>query len=237
MPLSLFIAVDAPRDPVPEAILSKISACIAATPGLERAEVFTPATAHDPYLDDGAPPPLAIQIDFRSLLDLEAACSVGGHLQGLVSAGLPDTNTNGGTRVMQQAMVTRRWPGPDPVFRNPPGTPHCTYLVDYPGPADDLVAWLSHYVGSHQPVMMRFPGIREIDICTRCDWVSALPFARADSMLKNKVVFDSPEALTAALRSPVREAMRADFRDFPPFQGGNTHYPMFTRTIWPIRPH
>jgi hypothetical protein len=50
-------------------------------------------------------------------------------------------------------------------------------------------------------------------------------------MQRNKVVFDSPAALKAALSSPVRHEMRADFKAFPPFTGENSHYPFATETI------
>jgi hypothetical protein len=33
----------------------------------------------------------------------------------------------------------------------------------------------------------------------------------------------------------VRHEMRADFKNFPPFTGGNTHFPMLTRTVAPHR--
>ena len=45
------------------------------------------------------------------------------------------------------------------------------------------------------------------------------------------VAFDSPAALSAALNSPLREEMRADFRKFPPFSGRVTHFPMLTRSM------
>jgi hypothetical protein len=47
-------------------------------------------------------------------------------------------------------------------------------------------------------------------------------------MQRNKVVFDSPDALNAALASPVRHEMRADFKNFPPFSGANLHFPMIS---------
>jgi hypothetical protein len=50
-------------------------------------------------------------------------------------------------------------------------------------------------------------------------------------MQRNKVVFDSPAALTAALNSPVRHEMRAAFHRFPSFTGPITHFPMTTRTV------
>jgi hypothetical protein len=79
--------------------------------------------------------------------------------------------------------------------------------------------------------MARFPGIRGIEIYSRLDWCSPTGWQRETAMQRNKVVFDSPEALTEALNSPVRHEMRADFRQFPPFTGTNSHFPMWTRKI------
>jgi hypothetical protein len=79
--------------------------------------------------------------------------------------------------------------------------------------------------------MAKFPNIRQIEICSRVDWTSALPYPRDNQMQRNKVVFDSQAALTAALNSPVRHEMRADFKEFPPFSGGNTHFPMLTLEV------
>jgi hypothetical protein len=47
------------------------------------------------------------------------------------------------------------------------------------------------------------------------------------------VVFDDQAALTAALNSPVRHEMRADFKHFPPFAGKVTHFPMHTQAVSP----
>jgi hypothetical protein len=66
---------------------------------------------------------------------------------------------------------------------------------------------------------------------TRVDWVSHLPMRKVNHMQRNRVMFDSPEALTAALQSPVRHELRADFHTFPPFEGGNFHYPMWTESV------
>jgi hypothetical protein len=44
-------------------------------------------------------------------------------------------------------------------------------------------------------------------------------------------VFDSPATLSTALLSPTIRNMRADYHRFPPFSGGNVHYPMVTRML------
>src|SRR5271166_3086476 len=63
-------------------------------------------------------------------------------------------------------MLVRRYPVPDPTFRTPPGELPCTYLVAYEGAAEDLPAWLAHYIADHPPIMSRFPGVRQIEIYT-----------------------------------------------------------------------
>ena len=68
----------------------------------------------------------------------------------------------------QQAMLLRRCPVPAANLPVPSST--CSYLVGYHGPAEDLNAWLAHYIEHHPPIMARFPAIREIEVCTRIDW-------------------------------------------------------------------
>lgn len=201
------------------------------TPGLTSARIYTPEHATDPYLNDGPPPQLAFQLYFADIADLEAALAPDGHLQALAApATLPSL---AGIAVTQQAMLVRRFPVPDATFGTPAGGLPCTYLVSYLGQAEDLNAWHDYYIRSHPPIMAQFPGIRQIEIYTRLDWRGFLPWTRVDDMQRNKVVFDSQAALDAALNSPVRHLMRADFKKFPAFTGDNTHYPMATLTVTP----
>lgn len=213
--------------------LARVLDVVATTPGLARGLVFTPEATNDPYksVDDVASPQLALELYFERIDQLEQALARNGHLQALAQ---PDTLPSlAGVEVTQQAMVARPFPVPDPVFRTGPDGLPCTYLVHYSGSADDLNAWNDYYLRHHPPVMARFPGIREIEVCTRIDWCGFLPWRRVDYMQRNKVVFDSAAALTAALNSPVRDEMRADFKQFPPFTGGNAHYPVATREVRP----
>ncbi|MGB8436998.1 MAG: hypothetical protein WCE38_22360 [Burkholderiales bacterium] len=210
---------------------NRFIAIVGATPGLRRALIYTPETAADPYLDDGLPPPLAAQLDFAEIEALEHALARDGHLQELAApAALPSL---AGAQVTQQAMLMRTFSVPDPVYRTAPGALPCSYLVSYPGPAEDLNEWLSFYIAHHPVPMAKFPGIRELEVQTRIDWCGSLPWPRANAMLRNRVAFDSEVALEAALASPVRHEMRADYKRFPPFSGGNTHHPMATLTVKP----
>jgi len=178
-----------------------------------RALLHTPARAHDPFLDDGAPPATVAQLYFDSLRDLEASAT---------ALGEPWAGA--------EAMNVRSFPVPDPRVRTADGA-YCTYLVAYEGPAQDEAAWHAHYLADHPPLMARLPGIRELEVYLPLDWRCPAELASRRHLQRNKVAFDSPEALSAALDSPVRREMRASYGRLPPFSGRVTHYPMITRLV------
>jgi uncharacterized protein (TIGR02118 family) len=221
-----------PEQTVSAAEYERLRGLLAATPGLAQGLIFTPESTHDPYLNDGAPPALGLQLYFDEIAALEAALGSDSPLQILAGPDILPSLT--GAEVSQQAMLVRRFPVPEPRPGTEAGARSCTYLVAYEGAADDLSAWLAHYIGQHPPIMARFPGIRQIEIYTRLDWCGGLSWPRVEHMQRNKVVFDSAAALTAALNSPVRHEMRADFANFPPFSGPVTHFPLATETVIPI---
>jgi hypothetical protein len=207
--------------------IGSISDLLRRMPGLARGLIHTAANANDPYLDDGTPPALALQLYFAELPALETALARSGPLQALASSeAFPELAQCVPT---QQAMLARAFAVPDPAIRPAADGAYCTYLVAYEGQAENLNLWLDHYLTHHTGHMARFPGIRELEVYTGLDWVGFLPWRRVDFMQRNKVAFDSVEALTAALHSPIRHEMRADYRTFPPFSGPVTHYPMATR--------
>lgn len=210
--------------PAPE--LAALRDRVARIPSLVEGLIYTPAAARDTYVADGTPPPLGLQLHFDRLEHLEAACAASGPLSDLPTL-LPSL---GKTRAGVQAFWRRTWPVPEP---NNDGGRRCSYVVHYSGPAEDMNAWLAYYVAGHPPIFQKFPGIRGIEILTRVDWISGLPLDKVDNMQRNRVVFDTPEALTTALTSPVRHELRADFHNFPPFEGDNFHYPMWTETVLP----
>jgi hypothetical protein len=213
-----------PATRIAEAEQSRLDAALRTVPRLARALVHTPAHAHDPLLDDGAPPQLALQLYFDSLLALEAAAGRAGPLQALARPELLPSLA--GAAVEHQAMAVRAYAVPEPA-RLPDAW--CTYLVAYEGPAEDPHAWLDDYLAHHVPLMARLPGLRELEVYSPIACVGHLPWTRATCMQRNKVAFDDPAALTAALASPLRHEMRAHFKALPRFSGGVTHYPMSTR--------
>jgi hypothetical protein len=125
----------------------------------------------------------------------------------------------------QQVMAVRTFAPPQaaPVEDS---AQRCTYLVAYEGVAEDFNAWLTHYLAHHPRLMLQLPALRELEIYTRIDSRSGLPFAHASAMQRNKVVFDDAAALTDALASPVRDAMRLDFHALPPYSGAAPHFAM-----------
>lgn len=171
---------------------------------------YTPDQVRDPYLDDGVPPGGVTQIYFDSVGALERAAGELG--EGEV-----------------EAMAVHRFAVPEPWPRVP--SSYCTYLVAYEGPANDEAAWLAYYLKHHPPLMRKLPQIRELEICTPIDWRCPPSLRRVRHLQRNKVAFDSAEALAAALNSPVRTDMRADFAQFPPYRGRVTHYAMTTRVL------
>jgi hypothetical protein len=232
-----FASLYDPRRPdlrIGAAELARVAAVVSATPKLRRGLIFTPeASVGRYYPHDGPPPHLALELYFDRIEHLEDALGRDGHLQQLT---MPETLPSLiDAEATQQAMVARPFPVPDSSFRSGPGETPCSYLVHYPGKAEDLCVWIDYYLRHHPQIMARFPGIREIEVSTRVDWSGFLPWPRVDHMQRNKLVFDSGAALVRALESPVRAEMRADYHKFPPFTGDNVHYPFATLEIRPDR--
>src|SRR4029079_18909748 len=119
-------------------------------PKLAKALIHTSSAASDPYNKDDAPPDLVLQLYFDAVPDLEAATSHDS-LRALCSR---DSLAN--ADIAQQAMLVRAFAVPEPAFANAGGVPHCTYLVSYEGEAEDINAWLSHYLEKHTAHMARF---------------------------------------------------------------------------------
>lgn len=180
----------------------------------ERCVVHTPVAASDPFLDDGAPPALVVQAYFAGLPALQAA--------------MPALERVLGPEAACEAMAVRSF-----AVREP-GKGGCSYLVAYEGPAQDADAWRAHYERRHAPLMAELPGIRGLEVYAPLGWHGGGGIWRATSSLqRNKVVFDTPQALQAALDSPVRAKMRADFAAFPAYRGKVIHHPMLSFQPWP----
>jgi len=199
--------------------------------GVREALIFTPAQASDIYTHDGAGPPLGLQLEFADILALEGAAGRAGALQALFDPGVL-SETLEPTLGDAQAFLRRSYPVYEPL-RETVADP-CSFVVHYPGRARDINAWLAHYISGHVPLMQQLPGVRAVEVLTPVEWISALPVRKATHMQRNRIVFDNPVALTAALQSPIRRELRADFEKLPPFVGGSFHHAMSTETV-PVR--
>ncbi|MCQ8782151.1 hypothetical protein [Mangrovibrevibacter kandeliae] len=226
----VFFTADDPAARVSDGDRTAVRSVLQSVPGLVSARLYTPQTASDLYNDDGHSPVFGFQLYFTEIETLEAAVGTDGPLRALAAPGT--LQSLAGAEATQQAMLVRRFAVPEPAPLSPQA---CSYVVHYPGPAADTNAWLSHYIHHHPPIMRRFPAVRELEILTRIDWIDAMPWRRVHHLQRNRILFDSAGALEAALHSPVRHEMRADFGEFPPYEGGNFHYPVATEEVMPAR--
>ncbi|WP_460155443.1 EthD family reductase [Pseudomonas sp. S2_H10] len=224
MSLCLFLSVTtnhgvAGVDPVQlERLLSEVSGVV------RRAiHVPTPLIGGDPFLSADEAPQCVIQLYFTKLDALESAMCADGPLASVINAA-----ASAGCRWTQQAMLVRKFVVPHASPVDPGSLARATYLVAYEGKAEDDEVWLAHYLRQHPPLMVKLPGIREVEVYTRIDYCSDLLAERVRTLQRNKVVFDSIAALSDALASPLREELRKDFLSLPPFTGASPHYPMQT---------
>lgn len=225
---TLFLCWRDRRRELPNADLAGAAKALRGVGGLKRALGFVPVaiSADQPYAADGRGPALTLELRFETALALETAARAEGPLAGLcaylASAG------SLGSEPDVQAFAGRDFPTGEPTFRLGRDQRACTFLVEYPGTTADPEGWLDYYDEHHPPIMVRFPGIREVATFRPLAATIGLPCARAHSLQRNKVVFDSGEALAAALTSPVMAEMRADRDGFQPSTEKPTHFPTAT---------
>ncbi|NKB36025.1 MAG: hypothetical protein GKR93_02495 [Gammaproteobacteria bacterium] len=209
--------------------IEQIKNIVRATPDLSRALFFLPTKARDYYTDDGASPSLALQLYYKNIESLERPICDMGNLQAIGDSklwnGIPDL------RISHQAMTARDYTLTSARAASNSTETLCSYLVHYPGQAEDFNTWLNFYLDHHPQILRTFEGLREIEVYTRVDWRDTLGWDRVEYMQRNRLIFDSVSALEAALNSPVRHKSRADFEQFPTFTGSNIHYPMLTEEL------
>lgn len=206
-----------------EAAMVELSDRLAATPRLLLAELHRPAHV-ETYHRDGAAPRISLRLEFPCIEALEAQLRTGAYLHALLTGDLWREVAGGAiANVTQQAMLTRHFKSL-PRLERTTAPQAASYLVHYPGEADDVHAWLAYYMEHHPQIMCTYPGVRQVAVFTRVDWCDALPFERVHHMQRNQLAFDDRDALMLALDSPVRALMRADNAQFPPFSAPAKHY-------------
>jgi hypothetical protein len=225
---SLFLSFES-QDPalrLPPDDGARLGQIVRSVVGVARAELCTPAVARDRYYAEDIAPFLMLQIYVPDLSLLERAIAQGGALTAITQDAFP---VLAGTRASHQVMLARPFAVPGrgaATVRT-----QCAYMVDYAGEPEDLNAWLGHYVRHHPPIMADFPAIREIEVCTRVDWIDEAPWTRLHRFQRNKVVFDTSLDLDAALHSPTRDRMKEDRDRFPAFEGRVRHVPMICERL------
>ncbi|MDB5821164.1 MAG: hypothetical protein JWQ11_4804 [Rhizobacter sp.] len=203
--------------------------------GFAGLRAHVPSNADDPYLQDTDAPELVLQVYFSAVDELEAQVRRGSVLHAV----LDDARATHALSGRLDSPATWQAMSVEPIeleaTRALPEV-HCTYLVAYEGASPDEATWHAHYFEHHVPLMKRLPGLRQLEIYRPLAVGLKAPalarFEPTRAMQRNKVVFDSSQALTAALNSPIRHEMRKDYEQSPPFTGRSTHYPMATFS-WP----
>lgn len=201
---------------------------LARIPHLRHAELHRPADV-ETYHRDGAAPRAAMRLVFDSIEALESQLMPGGRLLELAGSAL--WRHVAGEQMTQQAMLTRSFLSSGHPPAGADDTQACSYLVHYPGQAEDFNAWLRHYVSHHPQIMLDYPDVMQVQVFTRLDWCDAMPFERVSYMQRNQLTFPSIDALMRALESPVRARMRKDNQNFPAFSGGAMHFAMRTSFV------
>jgi hypothetical protein len=196
-------------------------------PGLLSVDVFEGEKAHDPFNDDGNGPLLMVQVDFKSVGDLEALLETSAIQAGFAfQAGqLPK-----GCEVVQGAYeVVDQIVGDNTEVV--PRTAPFSYAVRYYRPAENEKEFTDFYLSHHPQIEADFPGIRNAYCYLPVTWKDPSSMLVEDIMIGNEVVFDSIEDFNAAMKSDVRIRMRDDFANFPKFTGPSTHFPMTRQRV------
>lgn len=172
-------------------------------------------SAADPYNNDGRGPLLIVMFEFANKPALAAAVNRIATVAGDLPAGV--TATGAAMERLYYPVGTSSVPAPLEAT--------LSYVVRYTRPADDEDAFRANYLATHPQTQAHMPLIRAIMCYLPIDELNTgLP--SPDYMVGNEVVFDSVADLNVAMQSPVREELRAHYREFPRFSGKVTHFPM-----------
>lgn len=188
-------------------------------PGAIHADVYSPVAggAADPFAAPAPGPLLVAIVHFRTVDDLRTAISSAAFERCLAQVPAGPTLTATPMSGTAYAVDDPRAEAHQAAYR---------YVVRYHGPGEEATKFADHYERTHPPLLARLPRIRAIE-CYRP--LAALRTPRcepADYLIGNEVEFDSAEDLNAAMTSPARIALRADFDALPRVFRANTHVAM-----------
>ena len=215
----------AARDEAQRWFRSGPAARMAAMDTCERCDLYLPQASHDPYLDDGQGPAALLQTRFADQGALEQAIA-----DSAFSDSCKDGDAITGLSIAHQAFEVREYPVAGAAEAVPLEAP-VSYVVRYFRPSEDEQAFIDYYCTSHPPLLGKLPGIRNIYCYVPITWADASGIDQIDYLFGNEVVFDSLDALNAALASEIRDELREDFHNFPKFAGDNPHHAMLRERL------
>ncbi len=108
----------------------------------------------------------------------------------------------------------------------------CSYLVRYHGIPEDPDRFLDHYRNRHTLILREYPNIRSCLLHRAAPWVDPVPVRPDGLFVLAELKFDSSADLNAALTSEVRMRSRADFVNFPRFNGEISHQAVITEVLF-----
>ena len=227
MSIALFLVVnsdDIEVGTLAEDFIESELTTLARLPGIERIDRYDLAEFDDPMTNDGKGPIVTLQVCFSDTDSLNAGLR-SSELKSIADklAGLP------GASLSHDAMDMLFFPV---AGEDEPGewTAPLSYVVRYHHPSEEPKAFVEFYITHHPQVEANFPNIRSIMCYVPIEFEAHADIHHENYMLGNEVVFDSTEALHAALTSPVLKDMKADSANFPDY-GHNTHFAMHRRRV------
>jgi EthD domain len=231
---TLFINFEGDQ-PVQETDLEVVAEALREQHGIEQGWIMTPAHRKSSQASDTAGSPrLVVEIDFSNPLSLQAILMKSAAGDDFLSC-FSSLRGFAEDTIVYQTMARRHAFSPDQRICTGSNTP-CTYLVQYPGRADNLDAWLDYFDRVHSPILARLPDVRAVtSFRPVAGSTTSLPWRPGHAMQRNKVVFDDVDALEAALASPELAEVRADAARFPSYAPGPTRHAMHTRIVSGVR--
>jgi uncharacterized protein (TIGR02118 family) len=106
-----------------------------------------------------------------------------------------------------------------------------SYFVRYRGSAADPEAFAGYYRRRHAAILGDFPGLRGLVLHRPIAAVDPFPTRPGDTFFLAQMKFDSADDLNRALASEARARARADFANFPAFEGEVTHQAMAREVV------
>jgi uncharacterized protein (TIGR02118 family) len=187
-------------------------------PSVAYVDVYSPISgANDPFVAEELQPLLFVMAYFR---DREALCAA------LCSDALDRALSSAPAGLAFTATPLRRkaFAVIEPTER-PRAEPY-KYVVRYHGPTEAAADFAAHYQRTHPPLLAKLPRIRSIDCYELAGAFRSGRIAPVDYLIGNEVGFDSADDFNAAMASPARAALRADFDSLPRIFHRNTHFAM-----------